>query len=112
MIDTHARNDKTKGLPVIKSDVIVETHHHRRGVKLKNGPKLTQKFNFEGKKVKLKFKVEELVVFWREGEPAEYVMAYGKPKHHNVMCRLRYEADKVPAKLRDILGEDMTGARK
>lgn len=66
-----------------------------------NGPKVkTKEFPAHGR---LKFRVREIVVFWREGQDPEYVMAYGKNKKTGLTCRRRYHPSKMPTEIARLL---------
>lgn len=96
---------KTKAEPYVLQDYVSETHHFTRHVLVANGPKIkTRDYTAHGR---LKFRVREIVVFWREGQDVEYVMAYGKNKRTGLVCRRRYHPAKLPPEVAALLGEDM-----
>lgn len=95
---------------MIKSDFLIETHHYRRVIRLKKGLTLkTKKYlGPDGTRERIEFQVTQLSLFWREGEPVEYVMAYGYGRNNKKFgCRRRYSPEKLPQELRDIIGDQL-----
>lgn len=99
---------------MVKSDSLVETHHFRRVIELKKGLTLKTKryLNPDGTKERIEFRVTRISLFWREGEPVEYVMAYGYGRNDKSFgCRRRYSPEKLPKELREIIGDQLKTPR-
>lgn len=97
---------------MVKSDKIVETHHFRRVIRLKKGLVLeTKKYDDPtGKRRRHKFNVTDITLFWQQGGPVEYIMAYGTAiDDKKLNCRRRYEPDKIPDEIRELIG-DLNGS--
>lgn len=94
---------------MVTYDEVVETHHYRRVIRLKDGPKLETKKNDRG--YRYKFQVRDIAVFWNaKDQKVDHVIAFGTALvDKNLHCKRRYSPDKLPQKLRDILGEDLKG---
>lgn len=101
---------------MVKSDSIVETHHFRRVVRLEKKSLVLETKKYDdpkGGRTRYKFNVNTISVFWPQGEPPEYVVAYGTAvKDPKLNCRRRYEIDNLPDEIREILGDDLCGTRK
>lgn len=114
MLDVLNDPDVSANLKLIKRDSIIETHHFRRVIRVKEGIVLKTK-NYERpnfKKTRYEFNVTDISIFWRAGEPVEYIMVYGTcVTDKNLNCRRRYSPEKLPKKIREIIGEDLITPR-